>query len=137
MAAQDQTPGQTAAGETAAEAEEFDAAAARTQRVLLITVIVLGILLIIGFAIVVATIASRISSSGDEAEPVAAAPVLTTPAGDFEVPVPAGYQVRAVTGDERRLVIHLVNPGQPERIMVVNTRSGQVVRSLVLTPDVP
>ena len=53
------------------------------------------------------------------------------------MPVPAGYQIQAVTGDERRLVIHLVSEGQPERIMVVNTRSGQVVRSLVLTPAVP
>ncbi|GAA6155141.1 hypothetical protein [Pyruvatibacter sp. HU-CL02332] len=132
MAAQDSKP----AGD-AGEIEEIDEATARTQRVLLITVIVLGILLIIGFAIVVATIASRISSSGDEAE-VAPEPVIAvTQAGDFEVPVPAGYQVHAVTGDERRLVIHLVSEGQPERIMVVNTRSGQVVRSLVLTPAVP
>ena len=53
------------------------------------------------------------------------------------MPVPAGYRVNSVTGDERRLVIHLVRDGAPERIMVVNTRSGQIVRSLVLTPDVP
>ncbi len=119
------------------ETEEIDEATARTQRVLLITVIVLGILLIIGFAIVVATIASRISSSGDEAEMAPEPTVAVTQAGDFEVPVPAGYRVSSVTGDERRLVVHLVSEGQPERIMVVNTRSGQVIRSLVLTPEVP
>jgi len=132
MAAQDNRP----AGD-AGETEEIDEATARTQRVLLITVIVLGILLIIGFAIVVATIASRISSSGDEAEMAPEPIVAVTQTGEFEVPVPAGYHIALVTGDERRLVMHLVSDGQPERIMVVNTRSGQVVRSLVLTPEVP
>ncbi|MEQ8747964.1 hypothetical protein [Pyruvatibacter sp.] len=123
-----------------AEEQEIDAATARTQRVLLVTVIVLGILLIIGFAIVVATIASRIASSGDEAQVSAPVPasVAVTMTGDFEVPVPQGYQIRSVTGDERRLVIHLGNTnGLPERIMVVNTRDGRVVSSLVLTPLVP
>lgn len=132
MAAQDSRP----AGD-AGETEELDEAAARTQRVLLITVIVLGVLLIIGFAIVVATIASRISASGEEAETAPVPQVAVTPVGEFEVPVPAGYTIRSVTGDERRLVIHLVSDGQPERIMVVNTRSGLVIRNLVLTPDVP
>ena len=132
MAAQDSRP----AGD-AGETEELDEAAARTQRVLLITVIVLGVLLIIGFAIVVATIASRISASGEEAETAPVPQVAVTPAGEFEVPVPAGYTIRSVTGDERRLVIYLVSDGQPERIMVVNTRSGLVIRNLVLTPDVP
>ena len=132
MAAQDSRP----VGD-AGETDEIDEATARTQRVLLITVIVLGILLIIGFAIVVATIASRISSAGEEAETAPEPVVAVTQAGDFEVPVPAGYRVNSVTGDERRLVIHLVRDGSPERIMVVNTRSGQIIRSLVLTPEVP
>lgn len=132
---QDKVPDGAQSG---AEAEEVDAATARTQRVLLVTVIILGILLIIGFAIVVATIASRISSSGDAPQVVAPAAVAVTALGDFEVPVPAGYAVHAVTGDERRLVIHLRGAaGLPERIMVVNTRDGRVVSSILLTPDVP
>lgn len=137
MAAQNNKPAQDAG-----DGEEIDEATARTQRVLLITVIVLGVLLIIGFAIVVATIASRISSSGEDsvAAPEPAVVVSSGAAGggaEFEVPVPQGYEIRSVTGDERRLVVHLARDGQPERILVINTRSGEVLRRLVLTPEVP
>lgn len=118
-------------------ADEIDAGAARAHRVLLITVIVLGILLVIGFAIVVATIASRIAGGGEEAAAPAAA-VAVTPAGEYEVALPAGYRVVSVIGEERRLVLHLAGPeGAPDRLMVLDARSGEVVRALVLAPGVP
>jgi len=136
------TPDRSAQHREAQDAVVQDAAGAtapaRGERVLLVVVIVLGILLIVGFAIVVATIASRIASSGEEAQtpPPAAAPV--TASGDVAVPVPPGYRIHAVTGDGRRLILHLRGPqGQPERIMVVDARDGRVLRSLVLTPRAP
>ncbi len=96
-------------------------------------VIILGILLVVGFAIVIATIAARVSGGDEETAP---APAEVTPAGDLSVPVPAGYRIEGATGDERRLVLHLsAGPEMPERVMVINTRDGRVVSSVVLTPN--
>lgn len=128
------------AGESAQSAGEIEAGNARAHRVLLITVIVLGILLVIGFAIVVATIASRIAAGGEQtagSPDASPAAVTVTAQGDLEVPVPPGYRLIAVAGEERRLVLHLAAEGGPDRLMVVDARSGQVMRSLVLTPEGP
>ena len=132
--------GSDGAGGGAQGAGEIEAGNARAHRVLLITVIVLGILLVIGFAIVVATIASRIAAGGAQSagsQDAAPAAVAVTEQGDLAVPVPAGYRLVAITGEERRLVLHLAAEGGPDRLMVVDARSGQVMRSLVLTPDGP
>ena len=113
---------------------------ARAQRVLLVTVIALGILLVIGFAIVVATIAARVAGGGEEDAPAPAVALLS--GGEIPVALPAGYRVVSVTGEERRLVLHLAGPqgapgALPDRVIVLDARTGQVVRSLVLAPGGP
>lgn len=130
---------ETGNGRAGESAGEIGAGNARAHRVLLATVIILGILLVIGFAVVIATIASRIAG-GSEADAPLRGPTVS---GEIGLPVPHGYRLVSVTGEERRLVLHLAvseggPDGAPDRLpdllMVVDARSGQVVRSLVLVP---
>ena len=99
----------------------------RQVRVLKIAVIAMGILLVGGFAFVLAAIVYQASKGGQSA-----AGVGTTPAGiESELPVPQGATITAMSLDGDRLALHLDSAGGPE-IVVLDLRSGAVVSRVKL-----
>ncbi|MCL4765296.1 MAG: hypothetical protein KJZ80_03590 [Hyphomicrobiaceae bacterium] len=120
-------PGSTEpAGGNAAAGAEPDA---RQVRLLKIIVIGLGVLLLAGFALVIARIAYLATQPG-RGIGAARAPQ------DVSVALPPGAVVRqtAVSGD--RMTIQFESP-QQTGIVIVNLTTGQIVSRIVLRPEAP
>lgn len=98
-----------------------DTAAYANIRRLKLIVIVLGGLILAGFAVVVAAVAGRMS--GQAARPPATAKV---------VPLPAGARVAETLSAGDRLVLRLVLREGGERFLIIDPRSGEVQHSLDL-----
>jgi hypothetical protein len=103
----------------------------RQVRILKIAVIVMGVLLVGGFAFVLAAIVYQAS------HPVQDAGVTSVPgqgAPSIDLPVPAGAAVTAMSLDGNRLAVHLSGPSGPE-IAVIDLASGKVVAHVRLKPE--
>ena len=102
-----------------------DTAADANIRRLKLVVIVLGVLILAGIAVVVAAVAGRMS--GQAARPPTSAKV---------VPLPAGARVAESLSAGDRLVLRLVLREGGERFLIIDPRSGEVQHSLdlVITP---
>jgi hypothetical protein len=107
---------------------------ARQMRILKIAVIVMGVLLVGGFAFVLAAIvyqASHIAQVRDIA-PRQAAPGQGEL--NIDLSVPAGSAVTAMALDGNRLAVHLDGAAGPE-IAIVDLASGKVVAHVKLKPQ--
>ena len=108
----------------------------RQVRVLKIVVIVMGILLVGGFAFILAAIvyqASRLgqNAGGDAAEPVVAA----GGAGHgVELSIPPGSTVTTMDLDGERLALHLNSSAGPE-VVIVDVGTGKVLARIKLKPQ--
>ena len=103
-------------------------------RGLKLTVMIMGVLLVIGFAVVFTTIVYRVAASGDEDKSPARSRGVF---GVVEVPVPVGGQVVAtdLRGD-RALVRLKVGEGANgfEEMLVLDIKRGVVLGRFRLTP---
>lgn len=106
----------------------------RQVRVLKIAVIVMGLLLVGGFAFVLAAIVYQ-ASHGGQATPLVGAgtsgvgiPALS------ELPIPKDATVTSLALDGDRLALHLTSPAGGE-IAVIDVRSGKVVARIKLKPE--
>ncbi len=117
----------------------------RQVRVLKIAVIVMGILLVGGFAFVLAAIVYQASRLGKPAAPVAetvsgaasAAATLSPPAAlpeGVELAIPSGATVTTLSLDGDRLAVHLASPAGAE-IAVIDLASGKVIARVKLKPE--
>jgi hypothetical protein len=107
----------------------------RQVRVLKIAVIVMGLLLVGGFAFVLAAIVYQ-ASQGGQATPSAGAEAgagAGTPALS-ELPIPNDATVTSLALDGDRLALHLNSP-QGGEIAVIDVRSGKVVARIRLKPE--
>jgi hypothetical protein len=104
----------------------------RQVRVLKIAVIVMGLLLVGGFAFVLAAIVYQASRGGQDA---AIAPAAA-PMGGVETELLVGKDatVTALSLDGDRLALHLQSAAGPE-IAVVDLRSGKIVARIKLKPE--
>jgi Family of unknown function (DUF6476) len=101
-----------------------DTAADPNIRRLKLVVIVLGALILVSVAIVVAAIIGRMS--GQAARPPGVAKV---------VPLPAGAKVAETLTAGDRLVLRLVLRDGGERYLIIDPRSGEVQHSIdLITP---
>jgi hypothetical protein len=104
----------------------------RQVRVLKIAVIVMGVLLVGGFAFVLAAIVYQAS------HPTQVAGVAEVQSGEagsnIDVPVPAGSTVTAMSLDGKRLAVHLNGVAGPE-IAVIDLASGKVIAHVRLKPQ--
>ena len=106
----------------------------RQVRILKIAVIVMGVLLVGGFAFVLAAIVYQASRPAQDAG-VAAAQVAPGQGGlNIDLPVPAGAAVSAMSLDGNRLAVHLNGPAGPE-IAVIDLATGKVVAHVRLKPQ--
>jgi hypothetical protein len=106
----------------------------RQVRVLKIAVIVMGLLLVGGFAFVLAAIVYQ-ASQGGQGAPLAGAeaagagtPALT------ELPIPKDATVNSLALDGNRLALHL-SSHQGGEIVVIELGSGKVVARIKLEPQ--
>jgi hypothetical protein len=102
----------------------------RQVRVLKIAVIVMGILLVGGFAFVLAAIVYQASKGGQSAAGLGA-----LPAGlETALPISKDATVTSLALDGDRLALHLKS-GAGTEIAVVDLKTGQVVARIRLAPQ--
>ncbi len=105
----------------------------RQVRVLKIAVIVMGLLLVGGFAFVLAAIVYQASRAGQGATTGAeAAGALASP--EFALPIPKDATVGSLALDGDRLAVHLTWPEGGE-IAVIDLRSGKLIARIKLKPQ--
>ncbi len=98
----------------------MDGSSARKHKVLLAVVIILGVLLIAGFVLVIATIVIRVSQSGTDGT---AKRKVLPPDAVIEQAVPEGAKVQRMTLNNGLLAVHLQSPGGvPSEILVYNVK---------------
>ena len=102
---------------------------ARQVRMLKVVVISLGILLLIGFAAVIARIAYLATQPG---RGIGAA----TAGGDVSVPLPPGAVIRQTTVSGDRMTVEYHSP-QQTGIVIVNLTTGQIVSRIGFQPEAP
>ena len=106
---------------------------ARQVRFLKIAVIVMGILLVGGFAFVLAAIVYQAShAKQDGAAPLQAVNVGAGPV--IELPVGQGAGLASMSLDGNRLALHLSGGEGPE-IVVIDLASGKIVARVKLKPQ--
>ncbi len=112
----------------------------RQVRVLKIAVIVMGLLLVGGFAFVLAAIVYQASQGGQatpSAEAEAAAGAGSSGAGTpalSELPIPKDATVTSLALDGDRLALHLNSPAGGE-IAVIDVATGKVLARIRLKPE--
>jgi hypothetical protein len=100
----------------------------RQVRVLKIAVIVMGILLVGGFAFVLAAIVYQASRGGQS---------VNTQAGHegaAELPIPKDASIETLALDGDRLALHLQSPAGGE-IVVIDLASGKILSRVKLKPE--
>jgi hypothetical protein len=104
----------------------------RQVRVLKIAVIVMGILLVGGFAFVLAAIVYQASHGGQAMQPVAAQTVGGPETSALsELPIPKDATVTSLALDGNRLALHLTAPAGGE-VIVMDVASGKVLARIKL-----
>ena len=106
----------------------------RQVRILKIAVIVMGVLLVGGFAFVLAAIVYQASRPAQDAVVAGTAVVPGQPGMSIDLPVPSGAAVSAMSLDGNRLALHFNGPSGPE-IAVIDLASGKVVAHVRLKPN--
>jgi hypothetical protein len=97
-------------------------------RVLKVAVIVMGILLVVGFALVVAGIFYQASKLGKDKQ---AAPEPAAEGTQAELAVPSGATVSSLALDGDRLALHLESSAGPE-VLVIDVTTGKVISRIKL-----
>ncbi len=108
----------------------------RQVRTLKIVVIVMTILLVLGFALLIAGLYYQASKIGEEPEGREAArerTVQTGVGGEVTVRVSAGAEIERIMADGGRVILHLKGPGT-EEIVIVDTARGNALTRLRLSP---
>jgi hypothetical protein len=109
----------------------------RQVRTLKIVVIVMTILLVLGFALLIAGLYYQATQIGEEREAREAGRervVRSGPAsGDVTVPVPAGAEVARIVADGGRVILHLKGGGGKQMVIVDTARDNAITR-LRLSP---
>jgi len=120
-------PGDIAAGDTPPR----DRSAARWLRLIKIAIVVMGLMLLAGAAIIVSEIVKR--SSPDRSPAVEAPAAASSPFGETEIRLPAGSRVidRAVDGG--RLVLFLENATGGQQALVIDLSTGGRLGSIRFT----
>ena len=100
----------------------------RQVRALKIAVMVMGVLLVGGFAFVLAAIVYQASRGGQSGAPAGA----EAAAGELHIPKDASISTLALDGD--RLALHLQTSAGPE-IVVIDLKTGKTLTRIKLKPE--
>jgi hypothetical protein len=105
----------------------------RQVRVLKVAVIVMGLLLVGGFAFVLAAIVYQ-ASQGGQGGAVGAGSGTSLNGVESELPIPKDATVTSLALDGDRLALHLNSAAGPE-VVVVDLKTGKVVARIRLKPQ--
>ncbi|HUC72832.1 MAG TPA: DUF6476 family protein [Stellaceae bacterium] len=97
------------------------------MRALKIVVVVMGIMLVVGFAALVAVIAGRVSGGGSRE---AVGRSFTTAA----IEIPRGARIEAMTTAPNRLILDLVLPDGEHELVFMDLTSGARLGTIKLHP---
>ena len=106
---------------------------ARQVRILKVVVIVMGLLLVAGFAFVVAAIVYQATRMGESEPAGPPTQVMASQLGELGLPVPSGTRIEGVTLDGKRMAVHLVGPNGAE-IAVIDVDKGRMIARIRLEP---
>jgi hypothetical protein len=98
------------------------------MRALKLLVIVMGVLIVVGVVVLVATLAGRMANRGT---PSAGLPGF----GRTAVELPAGATVTAMQGIADRIVLWLELPGGGQQLLVIDPGSGKPLGTIELRPS--
>ncbi|MCH2395811.1 hypothetical protein [Oceanibaculum sp.] len=112
------------------------------MRALKIAVVVMGVMIVVGLAVIAATIVGRLGGKTEEPEPavtmsLAPGAVPGAPLATFDpanVPLPAGSRLQQIVPAGDRLVLHLAGEGGRDVLMVLDMAGGRVLGSFLLEP---
>ncbi len=96
-------------------------------RALKIVVVVMGIMLVVGFAALIFVIAGRMSHRG-------ASPLPARTTARTMIDIPRGARVEAMTTAPDRLFLDLVLPDGNRQIVIINLATGARAGSIELRP---
>ena len=103
------------------------------MQALKLLVIVMGILILAGLALLVYGVTQRVSQRDDgESEKVRGGEF-----GDIAVPLPAGCTIAEARGEDGRLVVRLDGPAEHgcQRVIVIDMDDGKVLGRVRATPQ--
>jgi hypothetical protein len=106
---------------------------ARQVRILKVVVIVMGLLLVAGFAFVVAAIVYQATRMGESEPAGPPAQAMANRLGELGLPVPSGTRIEGVILDGKRMAVHLTGPNGAE-IAVIDVDKGRVIARIRLEP---
>lgn len=100
---------------------------------------VMGIMIVVGIAVLGVTVAKRLGGAGSETREAAGsvvAPVAAPTAfGEVSLQLPPRARILDMTMDQRRLVLHLQLAGRDKALMVVDLENGRRLGLIRLEPD--
>jgi hypothetical protein len=97
------------------------------MRALKIVVAVMGVMLIVGFAALIAVIAGRVSRGGSGAR-------AEHPFAPTAVDIPRGARVEAMTTAPNRLILELALPDGERQLVVIDLTTGARLGTIELHP---
>ena len=110
--------------------------------------VVMGIMIVVGLAVIGVTIAKRLSGAGEETAavapvdaagtvPAAGSAVALAPGapGALDVTLPARSRVVDVTSDGRRLIVRLILSGGGTAVLLLDADTGDRLGLLTLVPE--
>lgn len=111
----------------------------QNTRTLKAVVIVLGVLLVVGFFVVIATIIIRLGNLGEDeassyvaaAETGATIPAIEAPSA-FDLPLAISETIKNFTLDGSRMAVHVQGP-EGARLLIINLNDGSVSQTVRVT----
>jgi len=97
------------------------------MRALNVLVVVMGVLIVIGFAALIAGIAGKMSRDRPGAS-------VERPFSATAIDIPAGARIEAMTASANRLVLELALPGGERQLLVVDLTTGARLGTIALRP---
>lgn len=117
------------------------------MKALKVSVILMGVLILAGLAVVAITVAKRAGRPGppagmshEVAPPIAGMPAVASgPAGFGQVTVnyPAGFEPVETVADGDRLIVRFKSPTGAGRIVILDMKTGRVLGTVTLAPEAP
>ena len=98
------------------------------MRALKILVVVMGVMLVVGFTILVAVVAGRVSRSGPAATAVRSF-------ANSSIDIPAGARIETMTAGTDRLIVTLALPAGERQLLVIDLATGLRLGTIELRPS--
>ncbi|MDM7946071.1 MAG: hypothetical protein QUV20_07025 [Oceanibaculum nanhaiense] len=107
------------------------------MKALNIAVVVMGVMIVVGVAVIGVTIAKRLGGASEPEPAIAMSLVPGAPLASFDpatVPLPSGARLQQIVPAGNRLVLHMAGEGGRDVLMVLDMAGGRVLGSFLLEP---